>query len=124
MMHLLHVNPNISVYEAVHGPYDWNHFPLAPPGCKAVVYKSPKTQGLWGSREINAWCVGPSLDHYQCNHYFIPEMHEYQIYGSAKLLPQHCQVLFLMWNEHLQEVTDKLVTTLKELPFSKKIRCS
>jgi hypothetical protein len=27
-----------------------------------------------------------------------------------------------MWNEHLQEVTDELITTLKELPIPK--RCS
>jgi hypothetical protein len=90
MMRPLHINPNISAYEAIHGPYDWNHFPLAPPGCKAVVYKSPKTQGLWGSNGINAWCIGPSLDHYQCNNCFIPEMCAYWKSGSAKLFPQQC----------------------------------
>jgi hypothetical protein len=26
------IKPNILVYEAVHGPYDWNRFPLTPPG--------------------------------------------------------------------------------------------
>jgi hypothetical protein len=96
MLRPLRVNLNISAYEAVHGPYDWNGFPLAPPGCKAVVYKSPKTQGLWGSRGVDAWCVGPSLDHYQCNHFFIPEMQAYRISGSAALFPQHCQVPFLL----------------------------
>jgi hypothetical protein len=77
MMRPLHVNPDISVYKAVHGLYDWNRFPLALQGCKAVVYKSPKTQSSWGSRGINVWCIGPSLDHYQCNHFFIPETHAY-----------------------------------------------
>jgi hypothetical protein len=43
MLCLSRVNPNISAYEAVHGPYNWNRFPLALPGCKAVVYKSPET---------------------------------------------------------------------------------
>jgi hypothetical protein len=43
MMHPSHVNPNISAYAAVHSPYNWTHFPLAPLGCKAVVYKSPET---------------------------------------------------------------------------------
>ncbi len=86
-MHPLRVNPNISAYKAIHGPYDWNCFPLAPPDCKAVVYKSPETQGLWGSRGIDEWCVSPSLDHYQCNHFFIPETRAYRISGSAKLFP-------------------------------------
>jgi hypothetical protein len=35
--------------------------------------------------------------------------------GSVELFPQHCQVPFLMWNKHLQEVINKLVTTLHKL---------
>jgi hypothetical protein len=116
---LLLVNPNISAYEAVHGPYNWNCFPLAPPDCKAVVYKSPKTQGSWGSRGIDAWCLGPSLD-YQCNHFFIPETQAYWTSCSSKLFPQYCQVPFLLWKKHLQEVIDELITTLKELPGPKR----
>jgi hypothetical protein len=119
MMCPSHLNPAISAYKAIHGPYDCNCFPLAYSGCKAIVYKSPETRGSWGSRGIDAWCVGPLLDHYPCNHFFVPKTRAYQISGSAELFPQHCQVLFLMWNKHLQEVLDKLVTTLKELPVCK-----
>jgi hypothetical protein len=32
------LDPTMSAYEALRGPYDWNRFPLAPPGCKAVIY--------------------------------------------------------------------------------------
>jgi hypothetical protein len=81
-------------YEAVYGPYDWNHFPHAPPGCKAVVNKAPEMWGSWASRGIDTWYTGPSLDHYQCNHYFVPETRAYRIAGSAELFPQHCQVPF------------------------------
>jgi hypothetical protein len=27
-----HLDPTMLAYEALHGPYDWNHFLLAPPG--------------------------------------------------------------------------------------------
>jgi hypothetical protein len=37
------INPTMLVYEAVHGPYNWNHFPLAPPGCKAVIYEATES---------------------------------------------------------------------------------
>ena len=43
LMQASQINHNISAYEAIWGPYDWNRFPLAPPGCKAVIYKSPAT---------------------------------------------------------------------------------
>jgi hypothetical protein len=39
------IDPNSSTYKAVHGPYDWNRFPLAPPGCKALIYKAPELRG-------------------------------------------------------------------------------
>ncbi len=109
-------------YEAIHGPYNWNRFPLAPPGCKAVIYESPKARPLWGSHGIDAWYVGPLLNHYQCNHYFVPKSRAYCISGSAELFPQHYQVLFLMWNKHLHEVIDKLMTTLKDMSPKKQAR--
>jgi hypothetical protein len=113
------IGPNVSVYKTVHGPYDWNRFPLVPPGCKAVMYESSKAHTLWGSLGTNTWYVGPSLNHYRCNHYFVQETWAYWISGSAKLFLQHCQVPFLLWNEHMQEVIDELATTLHEMPLVK-----
>ncbi len=54
------------------------------------------------------------------NHFFVPETRAYRISGSAELFPQHCQVPFLLWNEHLQEVVDELVTTLQEMKPNKR----
>ncbi len=90
------VNPAISAYEVVHGPYDWNCFPTAPLGCKAVIYEPPEAQSSWGSRGTNTWCTGPSFNHYCCNRYFFSEIHTYRISGLAKIFPQHCQVPFFM----------------------------
>ncbi len=66
------LDPTMLEYEALHGPYNWNRFPLASPGCKAVIYKSPEARGSWASHGTDAWCVGPSMDHYRCNHFFCP----------------------------------------------------
>ncbi len=59
------IDPNISAYKAFHSPYDWNCFPLAPPGCKAVIYEAPELWRSWASHGTDAWYVGPSLDHYR-----------------------------------------------------------
>jgi hypothetical protein len=61
------INPNISAYEALNRPYNWDSYPLAPPGCKAVIYEAPAVRGSWASRGTDAWYLGPSADHYQCN---------------------------------------------------------
>jgi hypothetical protein len=64
MLRPLRINPNMLAYEAVRGPYNWNRFPLATPGCKVVMYKSPEARTLWGSRGTDGWYVGLSLDPY------------------------------------------------------------
>jgi hypothetical protein len=33
-------NPSISAYEAIHGQFDYNKTPLAPPGCKVIIHKN------------------------------------------------------------------------------------
>ncbi len=106
------INPSMSAYKTVHGPYNWNRFPLAPPECKAVIYEVPKRRGSWTSRGADAWYIGPLMDHYRCNHYFVPKTISCRMSGKAEIFLQHCQVPFLMWNEHPQEVIDELVTTL------------
>jgi hypothetical protein len=58
------INPSKSAYETRFGPYNWNWYPLAPLGCKAVVYKDSDTIGSWASRSVDIWYLGPSMDHY------------------------------------------------------------
>ena len=113
------IDPTMLAYEAVHGPYDWNHFPLAPPGCKAVIYETPESRGFWASHGTDPWYVGPLRDHYWCNHFFVPNTRAYQVYSLVELFPQHCQVPFLMWNKHLQEVIDKLCNNITQAPPKK-----
>jgi hypothetical protein len=122
LMQASRIDPNMSAYEAIWGPYNWNCFPLAPLGCKAVIYESPNAQGSWGSRETNAWYLGPLVNRYQCNHYFVPKTRVYQISGSAELFPQHCQVPFLSTKDHLQELTNKMVSTLGAMTPAKQQR--
>ncbi|MEY3152065.1 MAG: hypothetical protein RLZZ333_662, partial [Bacteroidota bacterium] len=52
-------DPCMSAYEAIYGPYDWNRYPLAPLGCKAVIYENGDTRGSWASRGVNGWYLGP-----------------------------------------------------------------
>ncbi len=69
----LQIDPTVSTHKILNGPYDWNRYPLAPLGCKAIVYKDGNTRGSWASRGVDGWYLGPSLDHYCCGLYYIPE---------------------------------------------------
>ncbi len=112
-------NPNMLAYEAIHGPYDWNRFPLAPLGCKVIIYESPEARGSWGTWGTDVWYLGPSLDHYRCNQYFVLETRAYRISGSTELFPQHCQVPYMTAKDQLKAVTKEMITTLTKLTATK-----
>jgi hypothetical protein len=116
------INPAISAYEALNGPYNWNRYPLAPLGCKAIVYKDGDTQGLWASRGIDGWYLGPSKDHYRCALYYIAKTRAYCISGSTELFPQHCQLPNLTADQHFRKLTDELAyetATANKTPMGK-----
>ena len=43
LMRASRVDPTKSAYEILNGPYNWNRYPLAPLGCKAVIYEDGDT---------------------------------------------------------------------------------
>jgi hypothetical protein len=114
MMRASRVDPTKSAYEILNGPYDWNRYPLAPLGCKAVIYEDGDTRGSWASRGVDGWYLGPSKDHYRCDLYFIPETRAYRISGSTELFPQHCQLPCLTKQQHFRALTDEVAEVVDE----------
>jgi hypothetical protein len=95
------VNPSKSAYEILNKPYNWNRYPLAPLGSKAIVYEDGNTRGSWASRGVDAFYLGPEKDHYRCNNYYIPDTCAYHVSGSTELFSQHCQLVWCkpMWGK-------------------------
>jgi hypothetical protein len=92
----------------LNGPYNWNHYPLALLGCKAVVYEDGDTQGSWASCSVDEFYLGPSKDHYQCNLYYVPDTRAYHVSGLKVLFPQHFQVPSMTLHQHLCALPDQL----------------
>jgi hypothetical protein len=118
------INPSISEYEALNGPYTWNRYPFAPLGCKAIVYEDGNTLGSWASRGIDGWYLGPSKDHYRCALYYIPETRAYHISGSTELFPQHCQLPNMSADQHFRALTDELAhetATANKMPMGRRL---
>merc|ERR1712155_1291 len=110
------IDPAKSTYHALHGhKYDWNAHPLAPPGCRAVIYIDPDGRTSWGVRGVDGWYVGPSLDHYRCMKFFVPETRNYRVSGTFDLFPQHCMLPDLSPADHAVAVKDELVESVQRL---------
>ena len=60
------INPKLSAYEQLHGRFDFNATPLAPPGVKVLAHARAGERDTWATHAFEAWYVGPALEHYQC----------------------------------------------------------
>ncbi len=86
MLHASSIDPTVSAYKILNGAYNWNRYPLLPLlGAKQWCAKDGDTRSSWASQGVNTFYLGPAQDHYQCDHYYIPETRVYRISGSTKL---------------------------------------
>ena len=51
------VHPQISAYDALHGTFDYNKTPIAPPGCKIVAHQKPYKRKSWDPASLYGWYV-------------------------------------------------------------------
>ena len=110
------IDPTKSAFHQLNGhKYDWNAFPMAPPGTRAVIYISADARTSWGARGINAWYCGPSTNHYRNFIFFIPETGSYRISGSFDFFPQHCLLREFTPIQHTREVLAELIESVQKL---------
>ena len=60
------VNPKLSAYAQVHGLFDYNRTPMAPPGTFVLGHEKPTKRGTWSPHAVEAWYIGPALESYRC----------------------------------------------------------
>ena len=52
------INPRLSVYAQLHGAFDFNKTPIAPPGTLVISHKNPDNRGSWEPHGVNGWYTG------------------------------------------------------------------
>ncbi|MCK7513581.1 MAG: hypothetical protein MZV70_62540 [Desulfobacterales bacterium] len=60
------INPKLSAYAQLHGSYDFNRTPIAPPGIRVLVHDKPANRTTWSPHALDGWYTGPALDSYRC----------------------------------------------------------
>ena len=67
------INPQLSAWVHVHGAFDFNSTPLAPPGSRVLVPEKPSVRGTWALHAVEGWYLGPALRHYRCYRVWVNE---------------------------------------------------
>jgi len=81
------LNPKLSAWAQVHGNYDFNRTPIAPPGIKVLVHEKPSNRNTWAPHAIEGWYVGPALQAYRCYCTWITETKRERIADTLTWFP-------------------------------------
>ena len=60
------LNPKLSAHAQMHGHFDCNRTPLAPPGIRVLVHIKPSERTTWSPHGSDGWYTGPALESYRC----------------------------------------------------------
>ena len=63
LSHAFRINQRLSAYAQVHGTFNINLTPLAPPGTRVQVPEKPSIRETWAPHAVDGWYLGPAL-HY------------------------------------------------------------
>ena len=106
--------PKLSAHAHLHGIFDYNATPLAPPGCRAIIYETPDQRKSFGTHGTPAFYTGPALEHYRCYKFFVPSTGGTRICATAQFFPTNVATPLATPADNLLLAANRLVLALKQ----------
>jgi hypothetical protein len=82
------IAPHLSAWEQLHGAYDFNATPAAPPGMLVAVHEVAPIRESWGPHAVRGFYVGPAFKHYRCYTCWIPSTQKTRISDCIEWFPR------------------------------------
>jgi hypothetical protein len=128
-------DPTKSAYHGIHGErFDFKKHPLAPLGCKVLVFEDPGSRQTWAPHGVSGFYVGPALKHYRCYIAYISATRSLRVTDTMDviiapvklpgstvaeiLLTKLDNISINQENSNLVSEIKELIQTNKEGPFS------
>jgi hypothetical protein len=83
------INPKLSAWAQVHGNFDYNRTPIAPPGMHVLIHEKPDKRGSWAPHAVDAWYLGPALESYRCYNVWIWDTCSERITDTVGWIPNN-----------------------------------
>ena len=84
------VNPSISAWQHVHGPFKWTHTPIAPIGTKVVIHERSADRKSWDPHGKDGFYVGPKMKFYRCYNILVVETGTTRTSDTLAWFPIQC----------------------------------
>ena len=112
------VNPKLSAEAYLHGQFDFNATPLAPPGTMVAVHSKPGQRHTWDPNCKEGWYVGPALEHYRCVQCYMPATRSVVTSDTVLFLPHELPLPSVTIDDFLRQAATDIVSILTHPPPS------
>ena len=69
---------------------------MASPGTLVLAHEKPNQRPSWAFHGIEAWYVGPSLDHYRLISAYVPSTQQLRVCDTVQYFPHARESIFLV----------------------------
>lgn len=107
------MNPKLSAYAQIFGPFDYNRTPLAPAGTRAIIHDKPSNRESWAAHGLDGWYLGPALESYRCYLCWITETRRERICDTVAFLPLHVTLPVATANDMILASLRDIIVALK-----------
>jgi hypothetical protein len=109
-------NPTLSAQATIHGCYNFEATPMAPPGTKCFLHIKPHKRDSWGFHAEDAWYVGPALKHYLCYTVVMKQSTAQRIRDTVRFQHHNVQLPIVTPAEHIEKAAKELTNVVKANP--------
>ena len=73
MLRKSRIHPDISAFEEMYGPHDYDAHPFAILGCAVELHVTPQNRRTWEAHTKSGYYLGASWDHYRCHQVWVKD---------------------------------------------------
>jgi hypothetical protein len=107
------INPKLSAYAQLHGAFDFNATPLAPPGIRVLIHEKPHQRKTWMPHAVDGWYIGPAMESYRCHRVWCWATKTERICDTLSWFPSKVQIPTASSADTIQACLEQIVECLK-----------
>ena len=104
--------PTLSAHAQLHGQFDFNATPFAPPGTTFIVHQKIAIRQSWAPQVKDGWYIDRAKDHYCCYNIYVPETWAVIQLDTVEFLPHNSKMPFRSLTENATIAATELIHAL------------
>jgi hypothetical protein len=112
------IHPSLSAYASLHGNFDFNRTPVAPPGTRIVAHVAADTRTSFGQHGKVGWYIGPSPEHYRCYKCYFEDTGSERDVLKVDFFPEKIPFPSVSPTDYLKQTAEDMLHLLRQPPAS------